>query len=289
MAVIARAARAQVVLLGEDHDAKEHHRWQLSVLSALLARRSQIVVGLESLPRITQPVLDEWSAGQLDTAALLARTAWRTTWGPIADEYLPLAHWARLYRQPLVALNASRALVARVGREGWAAVPVAEREGLSDPVPASDAYRAMLARAYAEHACIDASAAATDPRFARFVEAQLTWDRAMAEALVAAYAGHPDALAVGVMGRGHVEQGEGVVRQLRALGVRHVVTLLPWDEERPCSELTRDLATAVFGVAIPADERAAMERSRAAQARPCPRSGSPESQDATPKRARSSS
>jgi hypothetical protein len=45
------AARANVGPLGEEHDATERHRWQLSVLAALLARRPTIVVGLEALPR----------------------------------------------------------------------------------------------------------------------------------------------------------------------------------------------------------------------------------------------
>ena len=269
--IVERAAQADVVLLGEEHDATEHHRWQLSVLAALLARRPTIVVGLEALPRSAQAALDEWNAGGLDTPTLLERTRWYAYWGPGADQYLPIAHWARLYRQPLLALNVSRALVAQVGRDGWHAVPIPAREGLTDPEPADDAYRQALAQVYAEHACRDAETVAGMPEFARFVEAQLTWDRAMAEAIAAARQAHPEALVVGIMGRGHLEHGAGVPRQLAALGVRGVQILLPWDEERPCQELTPDLATAVFGVASPADERAAMARARAALAPPCAR------------------
>ena len=286
-AVLARAARADVVLLGEEHDAAEHHRWQASVLAALLARRPAIAVGLEALPRSAQAALDEWSAGALDAPALFERSGWRAYWGAGADQYLPIVHWVRMHRQSLVALNVSRSLVARVGRNGWSAVPIDAREGLTDPVPADDAYRQALAQVYAEHACRDAAAVARTPQFARFVEAQLTWDRAMAEAIAAARRAHPEALVVGIMGRGHLERGAGVPRQLAALGVGHVQVLLPWDEERPCEELTPDLATAVFGIQSPADERAAMVRARAALAPPCakradetPRGGAP--QGATP-------
>ena len=269
--VIARAARADLVLLGEEHDATEHHRWQLSVLAGLLARRGHLVVWLEAMPRSAQPALDDWSAGRIDTATFLERSAWRTYWGDNADEYLAIAHWARLNRQPLVALNVSHALVSRVGRDGWQAVPAAAREGLGDPVPADAAYRSALAQVYAEHACRDAITVEGDPKFARFIEAQLTWDRAMAEALASAHRTHGDALVVGIMGRGHVERGAGVLPQLAALGVRHVVVLLPWDEERPCTELTSDLADAVFGVAVPAEERATMTKARAALKPPCRR------------------
>jgi uncharacterized iron-regulated protein len=271
--VITRAARADVVLLGEEHDATEHHRWQLSVLAGLLAHRRHLVVGLEALPRSAQPALDDWSAGRLDTPALLERTGWRAYWGTNANEYLPIAHWARLHRQPLVALNVSHALVSGVGRNGWNAVPPGDREGLTDPVPADATYRRALAHVYAEHACRDPAAVEMEPGFGRFVDAQLTWDRAMAEALAAARRTRSDALVVGIMGRGHVEQGEGVLPQLAALGVRHVEVLLPWDEARPCAELTPALADAVFGVSAPADEQAAMARARAALKPPCPRTG----------------
>jgi uncharacterized iron-regulated protein len=269
--VLERAARANVVLLGEEHDASEHHRWQLSVLAALLARRATLVVGLEALPRSAQPVLDEWSAGHLDTPALLERTRWHAYWGPGADQYLPLVQWARLHRQPLLGLNVSRTLVARVGREGWSSVPVAAREGLTDPVPPDAAYRHALAQAYAEHACREADTVIGMPAFGRFVEAQLTWDRAMAEAIAAARRSRPEALVVGIMGRGHLEHGTGVPRQLAALDVGGVEVLLPWDHQRPCAELTPGLATAVFGVAAPADERAAMAVARAALTPPCAR------------------
>ena len=269
--VIARAARADVVLLGEEHDVTEHHRWQLSVLAGLLARRGHLVVGLEALPRSAQPALDEWSAGRIDTPTFLERSAWRAYWGTSADEYLAIAHWARLNRQPLVALNVSHALVVRVGRDGWSAVPAEAREGLGNPVAADARYRSALAHVYAEHACREASTILGDPRFVRFVEAQLTWDRAMAEALASARRTHGDALVVGIMGRGHVEQREGVLPQLGALGVRHIEVLLPWDEARPCGELTPELANAVFGVSAPADEQAAMARERAALKPPCRR------------------
>jgi len=277
--VIERAARAEIVLLGEEHDETEHHRWQLSVLAALLARRTPMIVGLEALPRSAQPALDAWDIGRLESAALLERTGWQVYWGPGAEAYLPIAQWARMHRQSLLALNVSRSLVARVGREGWSAIPPTAREGLGDPVPADQTYRHALAQVYAGHACRDADGVEGTPEFAHFVEAQLTWDRAMAEALAAAHHDRPEALVVGLMGRGHLERGTGVVRQLAALGVRDVRVLLPWDVERPCAELTPDLGSAVFGVAAPADERAEMARARAALTPPCPRplrEGAPE-------------
>lgn len=36
--IVANAAKQDVVLLGEQHDLEDHHRWQLQMLSALHAR-----------------------------------------------------------------------------------------------------------------------------------------------------------------------------------------------------------------------------------------------------------
>ena len=242
--VLASAARSRFVLLGELHDRADHHRWQLQTIAALAARRP-VVLGFEMFPRRTQAVLDRWVAGELDDATLLRETDWLRVWGFPAPLYLPLFEFARLNRAPMRALNVDRALVSRVGREGWAAVPPGEREGISDPAPPTSAYRTMLAEALAAHG---GDAAASGGTLQRFVEAQLTWDRALAEGLVAAAKAYPDALVVGIMGSGHLEHGHGVPHQLAALGERDVAVLLPWDVGRECAQLTPDLADAVFGI-----------------------------------------
>ena len=84
------------------------------------------------------------------------------------------------------------------------------------------------------------------PGFQRFVEAQLTWDRAMAEGLAQAHRENPGALVVGIMGRGHVEYGHGVPHQLADLGVDKVVSLIPVDAGEACQALEATYADAVF-------------------------------------------
>jgi uncharacterized iron-regulated protein len=239
--LIGRGVRARVVLLGEDHDRAEEHRWQLHAAAAL-AGALDVVLGMEMLPRRAQAALDRWVAGESDFATFLRESDWARVWGFDPGLYGPLLDFARMHRVPIRGLNVSRALVARVAREGWVAVPVAEREGVSTPAPAPTAYRERLHDAWAAHAHGD---------FDRFVEAQLTWDRAMAEAIAAALAEHPSAVVVGLVGRGHLEHGDGVPRQLAAIGAPRPLVLVPWDPTRDCAELTPDVADAVFGVGLP--------------------------------------
>jgi uncharacterized iron-regulated protein len=243
--VIGRAARSRIVLLGEHHDRPDHHRWQLQTIAALAAEHPAVVLGFEMFPRRAQPVLDRWVAGEIDAETLLHDAAWQRVWGFPPALYLPLFQFARLNRVPMRALNVDRALVARVGREGWAAVPAAEREGLGDPAPATPAYEAALREVMTAHG---GEQAPDEASRRRFVEAQLTWDRALAEALAAAAQANPKALVIGVMGSGHLEGGQGVSRQLAALGQRDVTVLLPWDTDRDCAALAPDLADAVFGI-----------------------------------------
>jgi uncharacterized iron-regulated protein len=257
--LVAEMARRPVVLLGESHTNAEHHRWQLHTLAALHGRRPGMVLGFESFPRRVQPVLDQWVNGELDAEAFLEAVEWTKVWGYDAGFYLPLFHFARQNRVPMIALNVDRALVSRVGHEGWAAIPADERAGLSDPAPAGDAYRDSLARTFlykqtlqaggdpeADIEEADIAAVIETVEFARFVEAQLTWDRAMAEALAEARQRQPGALVVGIMGRGHIEHRHGVPHQLADLEIPDAAVLLPVDSAAACDALPVDLADAVF-------------------------------------------
>ena len=265
-AVLARAAGAGVVLLGETHDSAEHHRWQLQTVAALHGRAGAVVLGFEMFPRRVQPVLDRWVAGELDEAAFLAEVGWDRVWGIDAALYMPLFHFARINRVPMVALNVDKALIERIGEVGWVGVAEEAREGVSDPAPPTAAYVEWLVEVYREHRERrgDAAGAAgeagepgpDDPEFRRFADAQLAWDRAMAEALAAAAAGgaavpgHP--LVIGIVGGGHLENRFGVPHQLAALGAGRAAVLLPWDRGRDCADLTAGLADAVFGLDAPA-------------------------------------
>ena len=245
--ILARAAKAQVVLLGESHDNADHHRWELQTVAALAALRPKLVLGFEMFPRRVQGALDRWVAGELSEAEFLETADWSQVWGYDAAFYLPLFHFARLNRIPMVALNVERDLVRMVGSKGLAAVPPEKREGVSAPDAASEAYLDRLFTSYTQHPDKNESAPArTDPAFRTFVEAQLVWDRAMAQALADAAGRNPEALVVGVMGSQHIAHGDGVPHQLQGLGIKHIVSLLPWDTDADCSQFSADLATAVF-------------------------------------------
>ena len=254
-----RLARQQVVLLGEEHDNVQHHRWQLHTLIQLHTPQPRLALGLEAFPRRTQPAIDRWLAGELDEQAFLDAVQWRHIWNYDPEYYLPLLRFARMYRVPVYALNVDRKLIDRIGREGWNNIPADQREGIGDPAPASADYIEELQQIFGQHMHGGHGEEQTDPDsarllksqgFQRFLQSQLVWDRAMAEAARQALDdGAP--LVVGIVGAGHLMGGYGIPHQLAALGVHKVHGLLPWDGAIPCEQLQPGLADLAFGLRPP--------------------------------------
>ena len=264
--IFERLSDTRIVLLGEAHTSAAHHRWQHYMLAALHSRNANMMVGFEMLPRRAQPVLDAWRAGRLTEQEFLEQSEWRKVWGYDADLYLPLLQFTRQNRLTALALNIDRELVSRVGQQGWNGIDEADRMGLSKPAPASDEYRDSLAQLYAYKQTLSNETQGEEPDideikrsddFSYFVEAQLTWDRAMAEVLAAAHQRDPAAIVVGIVGRGHLEYGYGIPHQLADMGIDDVDVLLPLDATATCDPLPADLASAVFVVDAESETAAA--------------------------------
>ena len=259
--ILADMASREIVLLGEQHEDPDHHRWQLQTLAALHVLRPPMVIGFESFPRRVQPVLDRWTAGELTVKQFLEQTEWEKIWNFPPELYLPLFQFARINRIPMVALNVERTLTEAVANQGWDTTPAAQREGVSRPAPASSAYRDFLFDVFKEHPPRRGGETGTPDKnstaFRFFVESQLTWDRAMAEALARRLDTGPGGsrpLVVGIMGSGHVRNGYGVPHQLRDLGVSKIATLLPVDTRQDCVSISKGFADGVYAMPeIPRD------------------------------------
>lgn len=236
-------AEQAVVLLGEQHDRADHHRWQLHTLAGLHARHPDLVIGLEMLPREAQPALDAWVAGELDEADFVAASDWHDAWGYDPALYFPILHFARLHQVPVKALNITPTLRRRLAEGEWSAIPRGERHGITVPAPPPPAYRDNLAELYDRHPRREGGGG-----FEPFLRSQLAWDRAMATAL--SEARESGALVVGLIGQGHLRFGHGVPHQLSDLGIDAHRTLLPWPVDgEACDIPPEGVARAVFTIA----------------------------------------
>jgi uncharacterized iron-regulated protein len=262
--IIAELAERPVVLLGEVHIENEHHRWQLHTLAALYAKKQNMAIAFEAFPRSIQPVLDKWVKGDLGIAEFLKLSRWNDVWRFDANYYLPLFHFARQHRIPMIAMNVERSLIRAIGKKGFKSIPAEDREGISRPAPVSVPYRKSLRTIFDLHQNVLATFPQKPPqngsqktpsppqfdkaRFDRFVEVQSTWDRAMAEAIYKSRNKISPPLVVGIVGMGHLEFGYGIPLQLKDLGIDDAAVLLPWGPNRTCADLNSPEGTAIADV-----------------------------------------
>ncbi|MTH78396.1 ChaN family lipoprotein [Paracoccus aestuariivivens] len=227
-AVIARAARSQVVLLGERHDRADHHRWQLHVAVALAGHRP-VTLGFEMFPARVDPVLADWVAGKLSEDAFLETVGWSEVWGFPAELYLPLFRFCREMGIPMVGLNVRRELVRNTRLSGWDNVADDLKEGLTRPRPSPDAYRNFIFDLTRGARSDAAPQSAHDPAFDGFLAAQEVWDRAFATRLARIVQADPARLGIGIIGMGHLQFGGGVSWQLKDLGIADSFVMVPRD------------------------------------------------------------
>ncbi|MBK0329232.1 ChaN family lipoprotein [Rhodobacteraceae bacterium F11138] len=252
--VIFAASKSRVVLLGEQHDRADNHRWQMHVAAGLLAHRTDIVMGFEMFPARLTPVLQEWSKGELSEATFIERSEWNDVWRFDPELYMPIFRFCRDHSIPMIGLNCHRGLVSEVGKDGWDAIPEAQREGITPAVPATPEYRQYLFDITGGQRPDRAAQSADDPAFDRFVRAQQTWDRAFA-CRIAQVVQQPAApLVLGIIGRGHLEFGHGTPYQLADLDVSETTVLLPQDASAP---IAKNVAEAVCIMAGNPDEESA--------------------------------
>lgn len=234
------------VLLGEQHNRADHHRWQLHVVAGLAAHRP-ICVGYEMFPARLDPVLADWVAGGLSEADFLEKAEWQKVWGFPEELYMPLFRFCRDMGVPMVGLNCERDLVRNVGANGWGSIPEEAREGISPACPSSPAYRKFIFDLTGGARPDRQAKSPDDPAFDRFVRAQEVWDRAFATRICQA-AKRPEApLVVGIIGQGHLQYGGGVSWQLADLGFHKAKVLIPSDPANP--NPPADAADAVFHLA----------------------------------------
>lgn len=248
-------ARKSVVMLGETHDIAEIHRWQLHVATSIYALRPDMMMGFEMFPRRLQPVLDEWVDGKLDTTNFLEKSEWLSVWGFPPELYLPLFHFCRQNNIRMLALNCHRELVTRVGKLGWEAIPEAERDGLTPSAPPTEAYHERLARYRKHDPETSSSLPMATPDRERFMRAMQTWDRAFACNIVHALNDIPEGeqkpVVIGIIGRGHLEYGQGTPYQLADLGINDTAVLLTSDKDQWQPEPDQKMADAVFRIDMP--------------------------------------
>jgi uncharacterized iron-regulated protein len=104
-----------VVFFGEDHTHPGNHLAQMRLLQALHQRSADMTLSLEQFERDTQPVLDQYLAGEIGEKVLEKDAR---AWPNYKGSYRPLVEYAVEHQLPVIAANAPKDIVICVGKEG---------------------------------------------------------------------------------------------------------------------------------------------------------------------------
>ncbi len=171
-------ADARVIYVGESHTNPYHHAIQLEVIKGLEPTTPHLTIGMEMFDHTYQPVLDQWTAGELDQTAFIKKTHWYANWRFDFDLYRDILEYAKEKGLRIIALNVPFYIPSRIRVGGLASLSEADRRHLPDTIDTTNAdHRAYLEKIFNMHAF-----SGREP-FDFFYEAQCTWEDAMADAV----------------------------------------------------------------------------------------------------------
>jgi uncharacterized iron-regulated protein len=213
-------ARADVVLIGEQHDDPNTHRLELAVLEALARRQVAVTLSLEMFERDVQTSVDTYMSGSSGEDDFLKNSR---PWPRYATDYRPLVEFARRQHWPVVAANVPRRIAADVAKGGKPAVDALTTADQSlaaaDLQCPHDTYFDRFADQMGSggHQSGSTPASAADTTTERYYWAQCVKDETMAESIAAAFArqaGKPGVI-VHVTGSFHSDYGDGTGDRVR--------------------------------------------------------------------------
>jgi uncharacterized iron-regulated protein len=228
--MLAEIARADVVLVGEQHDDRNTHRLELALLEGLMRRRVGLAVALEMFERDTQTSLAAYLSESLSEKEFLESAR---PWPRYASDYRPLVEFARAHGWPVIASNVPRRIAALIARDGLQAVDsLSETDrgfvARSIECPRDD-YRTRFIETMNEHPAPGVEKLSQPEREAmndRYYFAQCVKDETMAEAIVSVRTAPERPLVVHFNGAFHTDFRAGVVPRVeRRLDEGRVVVL----------------------------------------------------------------
>ena len=232
--LLADAATADVLFLGEQHDDPITHALETAALAGLTRRRGNIALAMEMFERDAQPLLDAYLGGRLAESDFLAASR---PWPRYRSDYRPMVEIAKAYHWPVIASNVPRRFASLVARRGLASmndsVPSAERTFAARTFNCPhDDYFDRFASTMGDMSGHGTPAKAPTEQekkatLERIYQAQCVKDETMGESIAIAYAAAPlRALVVHVNGSFHSDYRLGTAeRAERQLPGKRIVVV----------------------------------------------------------------
>lgn len=227
-AMVETARKADIIVLGEQHDDLLAHRFQAELTSALVAA-SPVAVCLEMFERDEQPFVDAYLAGTLGQKTLVDLTDSRdwATPGRWDSFYQPIVDVAKAGHAPVIAANAPRRFTRLARLEGFeklAAFAPAYPGQFVVPGPIEEsAYAGRFKATMSHHGAPSAKGASTEmpamhaltpEQIEGMFRGQQVWDATMADSVVNAWRTHGKAILM--VGQFHTDHDGGLLLRMKA-------------------------------------------------------------------------
>jgi uncharacterized iron-regulated protein len=220
---------AQVLYLGETHDAEADHQAQKFILEQLLTGPKPLTLAMEMFQRPYQGAIDRYFKGDLTETEFLAQTEYTKRWGFPWELYAPIVTLAKTQNIPLIALNTPSEVTRQVARQGLESLIPEQRQFIptqTDIFLGPEGYRQHIQQIYTAMHRDKGNSTGGD----RFFQAQVLWDETMADRITQTAIQTPDHLIIVLVGQGHLLKDYGiparVVRRLPNIQQR-VILLNP--------------------------------------------------------------
>jgi len=202
-------ARADFILLGEQHDNGEHHSLQAKIVERTTALGARRAVGFEMFSIDQADAIAKYLARRpTDAAGLGPATNWEKSGWPDWSMYQPIAEAALAAKLPIIATNLPLSVVRRLAR-GAAELDSETKSQLALDQPVSPALYSLMADDIRASHC----GYAPEQSIKAMVDAQRARDAQMAQSLIAGAAADG---AILIAGAGHARKDYGVPVYLRA-------------------------------------------------------------------------
>jgi uncharacterized iron-regulated protein len=198
---------ADLICIGETHNAELHHRVQLQIIKTLFAQDERLAVGMEMFQRPFQAALDTYITGGASEAEFLKAAEYGKRWGYSWSLYKPIVDFCRNNRVPVAALNAPKELTSRISKVGHAALTPEEKEKLG---PMDFDHKEHRAYWYERLPKLHGQADTTPEQKERSYQVMTVWDDYMAASAASFQRDRHIRRMVILAGSGHIDRGFGI-------------------------------------------------------------------------------
>lgn len=212
--IVEDLVEVDVIYLGEAHRLNRHHQLQLQIVQALNAKGKRVLLGLEQMEHIYQPILERYNQGAIDFDELAKSTEWAKNWANYQD-YREIVEAVREQKGTIIALNAPADVIRKIGRGGMNTLSEKERKSLPLEMQFDDPlYERLMNQLLMVHMPL------TEEILKPVFHAQVSRDETMADRLAQAWRSlerSEDWVAVVLCGAGHCSYGLGIPDRFKRL------------------------------------------------------------------------